>query len=203
VKLAQNRSIRTRQALLDAARELFESRGYGAATIDDIARRADMAKATVFAHFGDKQSLLAAIGMADLETLLSELELTAARGIPLEAKAMQAALAPWLQYFLKQPDFARLYLLQAGLVESPQSKAYLALCAKHEELLAKALAITSPQLSAQAQMVARGALAHFQQVLVYRLAGWIGDDQHAAEALNIAIEIWCAGSRAVFGHLEV
>jgi AcrR family transcriptional regulator len=48
----------TRQAILDAARQLFSERGYFATKVDEIAARARVAPATVYAVSGGKQGLL-------------------------------------------------------------------------------------------------------------------------------------------------
>jgi AcrR family transcriptional regulator len=51
----------TRQAIHDAARELFVAKGYFATTVDDIATAARVAPASVYAVVGGKQGLLTAI----------------------------------------------------------------------------------------------------------------------------------------------
>jgi len=48
----------TRQAILDAARQLFAERGYFATKVDDIAAKARVAPATVYAVTGGKYGLL-------------------------------------------------------------------------------------------------------------------------------------------------
>ncbi len=48
----------TRQAIIDAARQLFAERGYFTAKVDDIAAEARVAPATVYAVTGGKQNLL-------------------------------------------------------------------------------------------------------------------------------------------------
>jgi AcrR family transcriptional regulator len=50
-----------RQRLLDAAESVFLELGYGAASVDDIARRAGMSKKTLYRLFDTKQSLFAAV----------------------------------------------------------------------------------------------------------------------------------------------
>ncbi len=62
---------RTRQRLLGAARRLFTSRGYDAATIRDIASEADLSTGAVFASFSDKAELFNEVIVADCEALLS------------------------------------------------------------------------------------------------------------------------------------
>jgi AcrR family transcriptional regulator len=52
------RARATRARVLDAARELFIERGYGASTIDAIAGRADVSPETIYATFGNKRSVL-------------------------------------------------------------------------------------------------------------------------------------------------
>ena len=51
----------TRRAVLDAARELFISQGYGATSVEQIAQRAGVSKPTVFSAVGNKQMVLRAV----------------------------------------------------------------------------------------------------------------------------------------------
>lgn len=48
----------TRRQIVEAARELFQSRGYTGATIEAIAARAGVASETVYAAFSNKQAIL-------------------------------------------------------------------------------------------------------------------------------------------------
>jgi TetR/AcrR family transcriptional repressor of mexJK operon len=50
-----------RHAVLDAAAALFMAQGYGAVSMDAIAREAGVSKATLYAHFGSKDQLFATI----------------------------------------------------------------------------------------------------------------------------------------------
>ncbi len=56
--LRRQGAAQTRQAVLDAARELFTAQGYTATTVDQIAGRAGVSKPTVFAAAGSKQMIL-------------------------------------------------------------------------------------------------------------------------------------------------
>ncbi len=58
---------RTRERLLDAARQLFIERGYEAATVRDIAAAADLSTGAVFASFLDKADLFNAVLTADYQ----------------------------------------------------------------------------------------------------------------------------------------
>lgn len=53
-------SAATREKILDSAAKLFRSRGYDAASIDDIMAGAGLTRGGFYQHFGSKQALFAA-----------------------------------------------------------------------------------------------------------------------------------------------
>ncbi|KQW81858.1 TetR/AcrR family transcriptional regulator [Brevundimonas sp. Root1279] len=65
----QAAKVRTRQKVLDAARQLFAERGYEPATIRDIAKGAGMSTGAVFANFQDKAELFEAVLATDMVAL--------------------------------------------------------------------------------------------------------------------------------------
>src|ERR1700740_2335519 len=60
---APGRGVRTakaaarRDAIINAALDEFSARGFAATRLDDVARRADVAKGTIYLYFRDKESL--------------------------------------------------------------------------------------------------------------------------------------------------
>ena len=65
-----------REAILDAALEEFAAKGYAGARMEDIARRAGVAKGTLYLHFGDKEGLfngLAESAFAPMHSLAKEI----------------------------------------------------------------------------------------------------------------------------------
>jgi AcrR family transcriptional regulator len=59
-KPASNRAERAaerRQAIIDAALDEFIACGYAATRLDDVAKRAGVAKGTIYLHFEDKAAL--------------------------------------------------------------------------------------------------------------------------------------------------
>src|SRR4029079_8880179 len=59
-KPASNRAARAaerRAAIIEAAMEKFIARGFAATRLDDIAKRAGVAKGTIYLHFKDKESM--------------------------------------------------------------------------------------------------------------------------------------------------
>lgn len=61
-----SRSARKRQAILDAARSVFLQKGYGGASMDEVAALAAVSKQTVYKHFADKRRLFEAIITGDI-----------------------------------------------------------------------------------------------------------------------------------------
>src|SRR6201982_2270268 len=60
VTITPNRATRAaerRAAIVEAAMEEFIARGFAATRLDDIAKRAGVAKGTIYLHFKDKESM--------------------------------------------------------------------------------------------------------------------------------------------------
>jgi len=65
----ERRKLEIRGRLLEAARGLFEQKGFGATTVDEICARADVAQKTFFNHFPTKQHVVREIAEAFLDDL--------------------------------------------------------------------------------------------------------------------------------------
>ena len=61
------RSARKHGDILGAARSVFLDKGYGAASMDEVAARAAVSKQTVYKHFTDKRRLFTEVITADIE----------------------------------------------------------------------------------------------------------------------------------------
>ena len=53
--------IARREAIVKAAREVFAEKGLLASTMDDVARRAEVAKGTIYLHFKSKEDMFTAL----------------------------------------------------------------------------------------------------------------------------------------------
>src|SRR5437660_10085913 len=72
VKRATDRRVqRTRQLLQDALISMMIEKGYEATTVQDIIDRANVGRATFYAHFADKETLLAS-RIEDLRAMLTQ-----------------------------------------------------------------------------------------------------------------------------------
>ncbi len=70
------RGHRTKEAVLVAAREVFESRGFADATMSDIADAARVSHGTVYTYFENKDAVLAAVVDALAGDVVAELTMT-------------------------------------------------------------------------------------------------------------------------------
>lgn len=66
--------IHCRQRILKASRQLFSSKGYEETTMEDVAERAEVSKATLYNYFPGKDSLLMGIAEAELEQICQMVE---------------------------------------------------------------------------------------------------------------------------------
>ena len=64
----------TRQRVLDAARELFEARGYEETPVREIARKAEVSVGSVFTTFASKGEILSRVMADRLDDLYAELD---------------------------------------------------------------------------------------------------------------------------------
>ncbi|MFJ9432087.1 ScbR family autoregulator-binding transcription factor [Streptomyces sp. NPDC101490] len=64
----QERAIRTRKAILEAAAEIFDERGYEATTIAEVLERADVTKGALYFHFRSKGDLARGVLAAAVTT---------------------------------------------------------------------------------------------------------------------------------------
>jgi AcrR family transcriptional regulator len=67
-------SAARRDAILAAALEEFSARGFAATRLDDVARRADVAKGTIYLHFADKETLFEELIRLELSPVVGALE---------------------------------------------------------------------------------------------------------------------------------
>ena len=58
-----------REQIMNAASELFMSRGFGATTMEEVAKRAELSPALIYRHFKNKEDLYASLNLSSLQRL--------------------------------------------------------------------------------------------------------------------------------------
>jgi AcrR family transcriptional regulator len=102
---APNRSERAaerRAAIVDAAMEEFVARGFAATRLDDIAKRAGVAKGTIYLHFKDKESMFEELIRTAIVPLVGTLT-----GPPPAGTSIRDALEGFARVFIQEIVTAR------------------------------------------------------------------------------------------------
>jgi AcrR family transcriptional regulator len=86
-KERRSRSANRREEILTAALDEFSARGYEATRLDDVAKRASVAKGTIYLYFRDKESLFQELVRTMLTPLVGSIEAMGAADLPLSAMA--------------------------------------------------------------------------------------------------------------------
>jgi TetR/AcrR family transcriptional repressor of mexJK operon len=109
------KDLAKREAILAAARALFFSKGVEGVGIEEIARRANVSKMTVYGHFRNKAAILSVIVAAEAARMTSVLD-----EMPGESRNLEQRLAAFgtaLMTFLTSPEmlaFERLLMSEAA-----------------------------------------------------------------------------------------
>lgn len=130
--LQDNEEQGKQQLILKAASRVFSEKGYHRATIDEIARRAEIGKGTVYAYFSSKEDLFNQVIQSGVEYYIRTLKRQ------LEKKGTVYDRLSWLyQYHLlmmsSQNDVKEILSNEIGKLPE-QLKRWM--CEKYEELLA-------------------------------------------------------------------
>jgi AcrR family transcriptional regulator len=104
-----------RAAILAAALDEFSARGFAAARLDDVARRADVAKGTIYLHFKDKEALFQELVRTMLSPLVMTLEQLRASDVPIRVVLERFAdLFVREIYGTRRRDVARLVITEGA-----------------------------------------------------------------------------------------
>ncbi len=115
----------TRQIILEAAKELFETLGYGKTTIRAVAKYAGVGVGTVMSHFKDKASLLSSALMGDWEQLLAQVAATTPKEADYRTQLLHATKI-FFEYYARRPSLSRNLLKEALFsleVQGPETRA--------------------------------------------------------------------------------
>jgi AcrR family transcriptional regulator len=91
------RAAERRAAIIDAALDEFIARGFAATRLDDVAKRAGVAKGTIYLHFKDKEALFQELIRTALVPLIGRLAAP-----PPAGASVRAALEAFAQTFARE-----------------------------------------------------------------------------------------------------
>ncbi|HEY7203815.1 MAG TPA: TetR/AcrR family transcriptional regulator [Methylomirabilota bacterium] len=97
-----------RAQILRAAADLFRERGYQASTVDHIAARLGMSKASLYTHFRAKEEMLAAISRETIEAFTRDLNLVLTSRLGAEAK-LRTVVRQHVQFVIANRSFLTVF----------------------------------------------------------------------------------------------
>jgi len=109
-----------RTAILGAARGVFAAAGFEAASVDDIARAAGVAKGTVYLYYPSKDAIYRAAVREGLEALAEELR-RRVEAAPTLREKVRAFVETKVAWFDRERDFFKIYLVAFGDLATPRS----------------------------------------------------------------------------------
>ncbi|WP_354685894.1 TetR family transcriptional regulator [Cupriavidus necator] len=110
----RERTEATRQALLDAARVLFVSRGYGETSTPDVCAAGGITRGALYHHFADKRDLFRHVLAEEAAAVAAEIEAAAPEGLE-GAEALIAGAQAYLDA-MTVPGRTRLLLIEGPAV---------------------------------------------------------------------------------------
>ncbi len=108
----QERSVRRRERILDAAFAVFSRRGYREAGVDEVGRQAETSKGGVYFHFPTKESLFLELLHTTADRLAGKVE-RAMAGVEDPIDRADVALRTVFSVFAGHRTMARLFLIDA------------------------------------------------------------------------------------------
>ncbi len=105
----EQRAERNRKKLLDAAMKVFSRKGYHKATVDEICRRANLGKGTVYQYFANKKDLF--LGIVDsFAAELGEYVADALVGVEDDLARIRTAISAYMEFHCVHRNFYQLVI---------------------------------------------------------------------------------------------
>lgn len=109
---------KTRTTIIDAARDLFVTKGVEAVSMREVAKRIGYSATSIYLHFKDKEAVLRAICDTDFLALASALNSIMQIKDPLER--MIALGQGYAEFALSHPNHYRLMFMTPHLADNPE-----------------------------------------------------------------------------------
>lgn len=151
-----------REAIFAAALDEFTARGFEGARLDDVAKRAGIAKGTIYLYFADKETLFQDLVRSLVHPVLGTLEKM--QGVDIPARMLVEGL---LGTFVREVfGTRRKDMIRLILAEGPRFPAIAEFY--HREVIARVLGIVRPilQRAAERGELPNDALARFPQLII-------------------------------------
>jgi AcrR family transcriptional regulator len=187
----ERRVARTKTAIEDAFVQLVLERGYDRVAVEDISDRADLARATFYAHYPNKEAVLFAVSNRLVEDLMQRIAYQDGPWDAVRRDAIQTAF----RHAAEHPD-----LYRACMSDARTRQAYLSTLSRYtEQNFRSRLTALGHQPRVPIPVMARAFVGAQVAILEAWLAGELEGDieQLASMALDLFIAggAWANGLR--------
>jgi AcrR family transcriptional regulator len=174
---------RTKAAIEDAFVQLVLEQGYERVAVEDISERADLARATFYTHYPNKEAVLFSVSNRLTEGLMQRIAYQGGPWNEVRRDAIQTAY----QHAAENPD-----LYRAVMSDARTRQAYLSILSRYaEQNFRDRLDALGKQPRIPVPVMARGFVGATLAILEAWLAGELeGDIEHVA---NMALDLFIAG----------
>jgi len=179
----ERRVARTKAAIEDAFVQLVLERGYDRVAVEDIADRADLARATFYAHYPNKEAVLFSVSNRLVEDLMERISYRDGPWNAVRRDAIQTAY----KHAADQPD-----LYRACMSDTRTRQAYLSILSRYtEQNFRDRLDALGHQPRIPVPVMARAFVGAQVAILEAWLAGELDGD--AEQLASMALDLFIAG----------
>lgn len=161
-KPMQKRRVATRTKLIAAAREIIAAGGYGAMRVEEVVQKAGVAKGTFFAHFRDKDALMALIIGAEIDRHLDEIETLSP---PMALSDLIAHLGPLMHFMTCERYVFDVIIRHSGAVANEEIGAIARTFTRHVAVVAAWISEGPFRKDVPAVLLADGVQAFMTQAM--------------------------------------
>ena len=180
---AQRRVARTKAAIEDAFVQLVLEHGYERVAVEDISDRADLARATFYAHYPNKEAVLFSVFNRLIEELMQRIAYQGGPWNVVRRDAIQTAYT----HAAEQPD-----LYRACLSDVRTRRAYLSILSRYtEQNFRDRLNALGNQPRVPVPVMARAFVGAQVAILEAWLAGELEGD--VEQLASMALDLFVAG----------
>lgn len=190
------KDLAKRQAVLDAAKNLFVSKGYSGTSMDAVAAAAGVSKLTVYSHFNDKETLFSAAVIARCEEQLPEFFFEMPVGAPVETVLTNVGRG--FHALINSPDAIELHRLMTALGAQDPKMAEIFFEAGPERIMQEmerlliqidsggSLSIDKPRIAAEHFLCLLKGTCNFRLLIgCDDLPDPAADEQHVQEVVSL------------------
>jgi len=121
-------SAAKRERILAVAEEMFSVGHYHEVAMDEIARRASVAKGTLYNYFDSKDDLYVSILQQGLDGLLDQIKTDKLNGGTSAFEALETIVERLLSFFMEKQSFLKMFLREDGRLFTESEDCYDKVC---------------------------------------------------------------------------